>query len=85
MNLSTEDTTEITNDNVTITLSWEQDIGVFYTVHVAPHITVNFTTSSSIKLTMSYNVSYIVTIVGRQCRQNVSSVVREFRYGELMN
>ena len=86
ISLSTEDITDITDNNVTITLSWEKDVGVFYNVHVVPRIMVNFmTTSQSVKLTMSYNVSYIVTIVGRLCRKNISSVVREFRYGELIN
>ena len=89
IHLSTEDAvTEITDHNITINLSWAQSISVpllSYSVHVVPHITVNFMNTLSIKLTMSYNVSYTVTIVGRLCRQNVSSVIREFRYGELMN
>ena len=89
IHLSTEDAvTEITDNNVTINLSWDQNISVLllsYSVYVVPHIMVNFINTSSIELTMSYNVSYTVTIVGRQCNQNVSSVVKEFRYGELMN
>ena len=74
----------ISNNNITINLSWTQEFGVNYDVHVSPTATFNFATTSSIQLTISYNVSYTVTIVGSQCDHEVSRAVEEFKYGELV-
>ena len=80
-----EDVVAITNDNITVILSWPQEFGVSYDVHVVPSTMLNFTTTTSIQLTMSYHVSYTVTIVGSQCDLNVSRAVEELRYGELIS
>ena len=78
-----ETITKISNDNIAINLSWEQESGVSYDVHVTPNITVTFTATSSVQMTISYNVSYTVTIVGTLCSRNFSRAVEKFRYGEL--
>ena len=84
VDLSTvEDVLNISEDNVTVNLSWPQEFGVSYDVEVTPTTIFSFTTTSSVQVTMSYNVSYTVIIVGMQCSQNVSRAVKELRYGEL--
>ena len=66
-----------TSTNFTVTLSWEQDIGTHFTVHVVPDADLHFTKSTEVQLTMSYDVSHTVTIVGTRCGQNISRVVKE--------
>ena len=71
-----------TSTNFTVTLSWEREIGTHFTVHVVPDADLNFTSTTKVQVTMSYSVSYTVTIVGTRCGQNVSMVVKEFNYSE---
>ena len=78
-----ESVSKTTSTNFTVTLSWEQDIGTHFSVHVVPDAGLNFTKTAEVQVTMSYNVSYMIIIVGTRCGQNVSRVVKEFNYGEL--
>ena len=79
-----EDAINISNDNIIINLHWPQEFGVFYDVKVAPTTTVTFIMTSTVQITLSYNVSYTMTVVGTQCDQNVSRAVKQVAYGELM-
>ena len=56
-------------DNVTIILEWSQDnYGTLsYHVSVTPQVDIRFTGSTSVQLTVSYNILYNVSVVATLC------------------
>ena len=74
-------------DNITISLSWTQQESsiISYNVSIVPQelmMVVQGLESITVHLTVSYNIWYIVSIVGTLCERNISSTAVELNYGE---
>ena len=75
-------------DNVTLTVEWPQQVGTVY-VRILPEPLVplvNFTSSTSHRLTVSYNTEYKLSVeaaVTAPCRSNVTASIR-LNYGKIL-
>ena len=70
-------------DDVTIVLMWEQEDGTSYNVSVHPNVNIRFTGNTMVELTsVSYNTSYMVSIVATLCGRNNYTAVIRLNYGE---
>ena len=69
------------NDNVKINMEWTPEVGVSYDVVIAPSTLVNFSTSTSAQMVLSYNVNYSVSVVPVCAVRDVESNL-QLMYGE---
>ena len=74
---------QMETDSVTVILEWVQENGTSYNVSVVPQASIRFTRSTSIQLTVLYNVLYNVSIVASLCGQNTTGI-SVLSYGELV-
>ena len=69
-------------NNVTVFLTWREETGVTYTANIFPRASLMFVESARIKLIMSYNTAYNVSITATLCEQNNVIPDLSFNYGE---
>ena len=73
----------LTTNSVTVTLQWPREAGVVYNVNVLPHTVLtealNFN-SSTVNLTISYNVQYNVSIVSSLCGVTTNKILNYGKY-----
>ena len=72
---------EFQSENVTITLKWAQGDNEFYNVAVVPHMPVQYTGSTTLELTLLYNIQYNMSIVAFLCEYNTTDII-ELLYGK---
>ena len=68
---------------MTAILEWGQEDSVFYDVSVVPNVTVRLNGSTSAQLTVSYNITYIVSVVATLCGRSATYVTELHYNGEL--
>ena len=69
------------SENAIITLTWAQGDNEFYNINVTPHAHGQYTESTTVELTLLYNVQYNVSIVAFLCEFNRTDTF-EFCYGK---
>ena len=69
------------SENVTVTLKWVQGVNDFYNVQVVPPVYMYYNDSTTVELTLLYNILYSVTIIAYLCEYNTTDVT-EFLYGK---
>ena len=72
-------------DKVTTILEWVQESGAFYNISIVPQVmTLRIIRSTSVQLTVSYNIQYNVSIVAFDslCGQNSAITALELNFGE---
>ena len=75
----------LTNNNVTVTLQWFQEAGIVYHVNVLPENLMSHTEfvshdTTTINLTLSYNIQYNVSIVSSLCGVTTTKVLNYGKY-----
>ena len=70
-------------ENITVIFWWSEDKGVLYDVVVSPQAFKIYNSSTSIALTMQYNVLYNVTVSLTLCGHILTDTL-ELNYGELI-
>ena len=68
-------------DNVTVTVEWTQQVYATYDVTVVLPVPIEFTGSTSRRLTILYNTEYNLTVeAAAPCRPNTTALIR-LNYG----
>ena len=68
------------SENVNITLNWTQANNEFYDIDVIPRAPTHYAESTTVELTLLYNVHYNINIVAFLCEFNRTNTI-EFLYG----
>ena len=71
-------------DNIAVIVEWTQIGGVSYNVSVIPMVLVTVMRSTSVRLILSYNIEYNVSLEAFGICQNVAASIQLF-YGELIS
>ena len=75
--------TEYGLDNVTVSIDWNQEVGVSYNISTFPSATITFKRSTGAELTVAYNIEYILKLqANTSCRNNATASL-VLNYGEL--
>ena len=74
---------EFTPDDIVVTIEWTGKSIVSYDASVIPHIDVAMTASTSVQITIPYNVLHIVSITASLCGHSSTKVYR-LNYSKLL-
>ena len=77
------DSEKFKSENVTIILKWAQGDNEFHNVSVYPYVPIHYIGSTTIELTLLYNVQYNVSIVAYLCEYNTTDVIK-LLYGKCL-
>ena len=71
---------EYSDDGVTVTVEWIQQVGALYDITVVPVVPIMFTGNVSRQLTFSYNTDYNFSVVAVTPCGNATAFIR-LNYG----
>ena len=72
------------NDSVEVSLHWAEEDSVLYYPAVTPQVSVLVEDTSSIQLTVQYNMQYNFSILPSLCGQSGTATIIELNFSKLI-